>query len=106
MSDTQNAVEVATRYALVLLAEKDEWRAMARKLAAQLTKIHKHNSESLPVFFEQDGRPIAICTDLGEAYQESEMCAKNCATLNEFVVLDQFRVQPVKDFVKNENAHH
>lgn len=46
------------------------------KLQGLLRELHAKLSEKCNVFFEQDGKPIDILTDLGEAYQESALCEK------------------------------
>lgn len=55
-----------------------------RAMADALKAIHDHNSESCNVFFEQDGNPIGVSCDLGEAYQESDICDNICKALEQF----------------------
>jgi len=45
--------------------------ARCAELEKALQKHHDHANESCVVYFEQDGKPIEISTDLAEAYQES-----------------------------------
>jgi len=50
-------------------------------LVKALRAHHQHDSESCPVFFEQDGKPIELCTDLGEAYGESALAEQTVKAL-------------------------
>lgn len=51
-------------------------RARAKLQNQALNHLHAKTQEECNVFFEQDGKPIEICTDLGEAYAESALCEK------------------------------
>jgi len=60
-------------------ALRTEVEALKQKnatLRKVLEALHKKTSETCNVFFEQDGKPIDIVTDLGEAYQESDLCSQ------------------------------
>jgi hypothetical protein len=57
-------------------------KEQVKPLVEALQMLHAKMSEECNVFFEQDGKPIDICTDLGEAYQESELCEKTCDALS------------------------
>lgn len=60
------------------------WQGISDELEQKLRKIHKHNSESNPVYFQQDGKPIEIVVDLGEAYQDSAMCEEIYEALSKY----------------------
>jgi hypothetical protein len=59
-------------------------RESVKPLVDALRNHHAHASESCNVFFEQDGKAIDIATDLGEAYQDSELCEKTYDALRAF----------------------
>lgn len=44
-----------------------------QEIADILREHHLHAMESLNVFFEQDGKPIDVAVDLGDAYGESDI---------------------------------
>lgn len=67
-----------------LRAEVYKLRETCDELAAALKAQDDHHSESCVVFFEQDGKPIEISTDLGEAYQESELCEKTGKAISNY----------------------
>ena len=52
-----------------------------RPLMEALRKHHQHAKEGAVVFFEQDGKPSEIATDLGDAYQDSGLCEETCDAL-------------------------
>lgn len=60
------------------------WKAMAQELYGRLLIHHEHQSETCNVFFEQNGKPLDFSTDLGEAYQESDMYEKTTSVLWEY----------------------
>lgn len=68
---------------LELEAELEQVRAACAAKHAVLKAMHDHASESCKVYFEEDilSKPIGEATDLGEAYQESDMCEKTEAAL-------------------------
>lgn len=51
-------------------------------LREALEAHHRHHQESCLVFFSQDGKPIDIETDLGEAYSESDLAEKTIEALS------------------------
>jgi len=64
-----------------LVEERNQLKKEIIGLADVLQAHHKHASEAGNVYFEQDGKPIDVVTDLGEAYQESDLCDKTMAAL-------------------------
>ena len=52
------------------------------RLRQVLKAHHDHESQMGSVYFEQDGKPIEIATDLGEAYQDSQLCSETEAALS------------------------
>lgn len=66
-----------------LLRERDELKAACAVKHAALKAMHDHASESSKVYFEEDilSKPIGEATDLGEAYQDSDMCQKTSDAL-------------------------
>lgn len=71
----KQAIEGLTANVFALSASCDQLRTVLRQ-------HHEHASESVKVYFEQDGKPIDICTDLGESYQESTLCDSTVDVLN------------------------
>lgn len=76
LKEQQRLGEVAN-----LLSEIGSWRARALELNRVLRKHHEHHQEECRVYFEQDGKPIDICTDLGEAYSESGLAEETVKAL-------------------------
>lgn len=58
-------------------------RAQAAGLRRMLNHQHAKHSETLSVYFEQDGKPIDFATDLGEAYDESELAQRTIEALTD-----------------------
>lgn len=57
------------------LEELAQLRVEYKKSLEALKKVHAHNSESCIVYFrDEENEENEIPTDLGEAYQESELC--------------------------------
>jgi len=55
-----------------------------RRIAALrvgLQAHHDRNLEKLVVYFQQDGKPVEMETDLGEAYSESALCEQTTLAL-------------------------
>lgn len=78
-----------------LEAELERVRKQAAAMREALQKHHDHASEACNVFFEQDGKPIDICTDLGEAYQDSSLCE---------LTLDAMRADAGANYVSKEQV--
>lgn len=68
-------------------------------LQTALRKHHTHASEECRVYFEQDGKPIDICTNLGEAYQESSLCEETLGALKDDAGKDCFTREQVMPLV-------
>ena len=67
-----------------VIADRARWRKMAEEAIAMLSEHHKHHQETLVVYFEQDGKPIEMSTDLGEAYLESDLAERTSDALSHF----------------------
>lgn len=65
-------------YALVLLRVWDFNlnRPTRSERIKALRELHEHSKEECWVYFEQDGKPIEIVVDLGEAYGDSELAER------------------------------
>lgn len=74
--------DMAVALANVFEMERNGLRDELHRAKTTLRKHHLHASEGCNVFFEQDGKPIEIATDLGEAYQESALHDETCAALS------------------------
>lgn len=74
---TDNAQQVV----YVPFRESESLKSRVEQLKSALQKHHDHHSESCVVYFEQDGKPIEISVDLGEAYQDSDLCELTCRAL-------------------------
>ena len=66
-----------------------QWYDMARELGGKLAKHHKHHSEPCTVYFEQDGKPIDVLTDLGDAYQDSALAEETGDSLARFNAMEK-----------------
>jgi len=75
MFDVPRAIELLTESPSIALAE------FLKPIEEALAAHHQHANESCVVYFEQDGKPIEISTDLAEAYQESDLWAKTTDVL-------------------------
>jgi HD-GYP domain-containing protein (c-di-GMP phosphodiesterase class II) len=75
--------------------------AQAAQLRGALEQCHAKMSEECNVYFEQDGKPIDICIDLGEAYQESSLCEQVYAALHNPVpsVVDRDKAKQIAECI-------
>lgn len=55
----------------------------ALKIAGEaLEAHHKHDQESVEVYFEENSAPVDVSCNLGEAYSESGLCGKTVKALS------------------------
>ena len=69
-------------FARQLERELQQSEAACASMREALQEHHNHATDTCVVFFEQDGQPIGISTDLGEAYSESLLCEKALKALS------------------------
>jgi hypothetical protein len=75
----ENIRDVVKAYAQKRVGELE---IVGKELAKRLRYLHNNSCEQNFVYFEQDGKPVAMATDLGEAYQESEISTLNLEALS------------------------